>query len=342
MLLPETIGPAQIKVVQGDEQVARPGARLADPLVVRLVDNDGQGMSERPVAWVVNTGGGTINPEASLTDSEGFASAVWTLGPEAGPNTAQAQIDGIGSVTFTALGTGGGGGGGGDGGDVAPSASRSRIAAEPASIRADEETATIVVTVLDGDGDPVSGATVTLQATGAGNNLTQPVGTTGADGIAVGSLFSSAPGDKIVSATINGSVALERTTTVTVTSGPEPPAPPPSADVEDLKFLVQPPREVKKGRTFTVEVALVDDDEDVVPLSGIVIYLGLFPDGKDTPTNEELEGNRFEPTQNGVATFRLAVEKKGKYRLRARTDDLPQYGARWPDKDVLTREFKVD
>jgi hypothetical protein len=71
------------------------------------------------------------------------------------------------------------------------------------------------------------------------------------------------PGEKVVSATVDGSVELSRTALVTVT-------PAPAGEVDGLVFLV-PPRDVDKNETFSVEVALVDEDGNVVPLPGIFI-----------------------------------------------------------------------
>jgi adhesin/invasin len=96
----------------------------------------------------------------------------------------------------------------------------STVSAEPTSIPAITGTAAITVTVRDGSGAPVSGATVTLQATGSGNTVTQPSGPTGADGIATGTLRSTVPGTKVVSATLNGSVQVSQTAQVTVTLAP--------------------------------------------------------------------------------------------------------------------------
>jgi len=73
------------------------------------------------------------------------------------------------------------------------------------------------VTVRDANLAPVSGASVQLSATGSGNTLTQPIGLTGADGVAAGSLGSSVPGTKVVSATVNGTVHVAQTATVVVT-----------------------------------------------------------------------------------------------------------------------------
>ena len=87
------------------------------------------------------------------------------------------------------------------------------------------------------------------------------------------------------------------------------------------------------GEPFTVAVALVDSDGNVVPLSGIVVYLGLFREGKNQPSNKELGGERFQPTENGVAVFDgLRVTKDGEYRLRALSDDFPAVGPTFSDR----------
>src|SRR5919206_3487554 len=71
------------------------------------------------------------------------------------------------------LPSGPGNGPGGSGGAV-PSASSSSVLADPDSITAGREISTIIVAVRDSDGTPVEGATVSLEATGSDNTLTQP------------------------------------------------------------------------------------------------------------------------------------------------------------------------
>jgi Big-like domain-containing protein len=319
---------AQIEVVQGSGQTGLPGARLASPLIVRLLDEAGNGIPGRAVVWTVSAGGGTIEPATSTTDAEGFASTEWTLGEATGPNRATAQVPGVGMVIFTATGDDDDGAGG------EPSAGRSTISAEPASIEVGTGSSTITVTVLDEAGDPVEGATVALQATGGGNTLTQPTTPTGADGVVTGTLESTTPGEKVVSATVDGSVELSRTAQVTVTSAP-------AGEVDRLVYLV-PPGDVEENETFSVEVALVDEDGSVVSLSGIFIYLGLFPEGREAPANDLLQGERFENTEDGIAVFELAVEKKGRYRLRALTDDLPELGPQGPEPYLFSELFEVE
>jgi hypothetical protein len=105
-------------------------------------------------------------------------------------------------------GSGGGGGGG-------VSASQSTVTADVNSIPVSSGVATITVTAKDASGNPVSGATVVLSASGTGNTLTQPAGPTNQAGVAIGTLSSSVAGTKTVSATANGT-AITQTATVQV------------------------------------------------------------------------------------------------------------------------------
>ncbi len=203
---------ASLVLISGSDQRGETGQELPEPLVVRLVDEAGNGIPGRAVSWVVATGGGSVTP-TSTTDDEGFASATWTLGPSPGSNTLNAVVSGVGVVRFVANGSGGGGGGGGG---SEPSGNRSTVSADPESIQAGIGTSTITVTVLNGSGAPVEGATVTLAASGSGNTLAQPGGPTGADGVATGTLRSTVPGTKVVRATVNGNVQINQTAEVTV------------------------------------------------------------------------------------------------------------------------------
>jgi hypothetical protein len=320
-------------VIQGNNQQGRAGERLDSALLVRAVDPSGDGIPNRTVLWVVQSGGGSMTPATGTTDADGYASASWTLGSSEGANTVESQVPGIGSATFTATATADTGDAGGGG---SPSAQRSDVSADPNTIALGTETSTITVRVRDDNGDPVAGATVVLQATGDGNTLTQPSAATGADGIASGTLQSTVPGTKVVSATVNGSVLLNDTAEITVSQSP-----PAHTDVDHLAFLVPPPHEVQRNESFTVQVALVKANGDVVSLSGIVIYLGLFRHGQDVPDNSHLEGERFVATVDGVSTFSLRIDKKEKYRLRALTDDLPELGPHGPEPFLFSDEFEV-
>jgi len=421
-------GPAQLEVVQGDEQIGSAGLPLDNPVMVRVLDEAGQGVPNRAVTWVVSAGGGRANPQTSLTNEEGVATAIWILGPVAGPNTLDAVVSEVGLVTFSAVAAGG------DGAPV-PSAARSSVTAAPSTIEAGTETATITVVVRDENGDPIEGAIVVLQASGEGNSVTQP-SLTGATGTATGTLTSSVAGTKTVTATVGGTLELDQTAQVTVVSGPAPTltmqlvegdnqTAPAGADVPvrpavrvvdelgapvsgvDVTFVVTggggtasdasqttngdgiarvgdwtlgtspgpntlearatavegspivfaadgttsggvdhfvfrvQPKDVKVNEWFNMEVAMVDQDGNLVPLSGIEIYAGLFLEGSSVAYNVRLLGDRFRDTENGVAVFTLAITEKGRYRFRALSDELPALGPHGPEPYLFSEWFKV-
>ncbi len=138
--------------VSGDGQSARPGEAVGNPLVVRLVDQSGNGVPNRAVSWVVATGGGSVQPGTSTTDNEGRATTGWTLGPAQGSNTLNAVVSGVGFVGFTATATNGGGGGGG--GD----ARRLEFLVQPTRTEEDQRISPAVqVVVLDESGNRVTG-----------------------------------------------------------------------------------------------------------------------------------------------------------------------------------------
>ena len=339
MALPAPPEAAQIDAVRGDGQTALPGQALDTPLVVRLLDQEGHGVPGESVDWFVSTGGGSVTPGVDITDQDGFASAQWTLGPSAGTHVLDAVVTGVGSVTFSATAeqtdTDPGSG------PAAPSAVLSTVVAVPPLISAETgASAEIIVTVRDGAGARIPDATVTLSASGSGNTIAQPAGPTNMDGEAKGSLRSTSPGLKEVTATVNGAIQISQTARITV-AGP----------VHHLEFLVQP-HNVREDERFSVRVGLVDVEGNVVPLSGIEIYVDLFREGKRHPDNTRALGDRFEDTENGIAIFDLRVHNgqsgepagrsEGGYRLRALTDELPELGPNGPEPFLFSHPFDVD
>jgi Big-like domain-containing protein len=95
-----------VAIVSGNGQEAPAGSQLPAPLVVRVLDQDGNPIVDRPVSWVVGAGGGSADPQTSNTNSEGVASTRWTLGSAPGSNTLNAVVSGVGTASFTATGTG--------------------------------------------------------------------------------------------------------------------------------------------------------------------------------------------------------------------------------------------
>src|SRR3954454_11788799 len=97
---------SSVTIVSGDGQEAPAGSKLPQPLVVRVLDQDGNPIPNRAVSWVVGDGGGAANPPSSNTNGDGQASTEWTLGSAPGANTLNAVVSGVGTATFHATATG--------------------------------------------------------------------------------------------------------------------------------------------------------------------------------------------------------------------------------------------
>jgi hypothetical protein len=219
--------------------------------------------------------------------------------------------------------------------------------------RADAGTAVPVppsVRVTNAAGGPVAGYAVNFVVTRGGGTVNGASQVTNADGIArVGSWTLGSTGSNELEAqagSLNGSPVVFR---ATGTGGPPPP-PPPTAEPHHFIFL-QPPRDVEENEEFTVRVAIVDAGGDIVPLSGIETYIGLFRVGQEDPSNTRLLGDRFRDTQNGVAEFRFRITngnfgtvtgESEHYRLRALSDELPQLGPHGPEPFLYSDVFEVE
>jgi hypothetical protein len=324
--------PGTLEVVQGNGQQGSTGVALANPLILRLTDEEGTGIPNRTVVWTASSGSGSINPSTGMTDADGFASAEWTLGPLPGVQRVSAQVPDIGAVTFTARNT-----------DEGPG--EEPVAARVEAVEGNGQTAAAgsevavrpAVRVLDAEGRPVEGFAVTFVVVGGGGSLGGSTQTTSADGIArVGRwTLGTAPGTNTLEARADSLEGSPVTFTAQGTA-PEP------GQVVDRLIYPTPPRDAAVHGPIQVEVALVDAEGDVVPLSGIFIYIGLFKEGQDTPSNNLVSGEHFENTQDGIATFDISIEQAGRYRLRALTDDLPELGPHGPEPFLYSEVFEIE
>jgi hypothetical protein len=104
--------PANMEIVSGNNQSAPPGGELAQPLVVRVTDGQGQPVQGQAVVFRVTSGGGTVFAGVSVTNAQGIAKERWTLGTSAGTaqkveargvdnNTGQGHIFAVFSATVT-------------------------------------------------------------------------------------------------------------------------------------------------------------------------------------------------------------------------------------------------
>lgn len=88
----------------GNDQQGLAASALPAPLRVRVTDADAQPVAGVTVTWSVVTGGGTVSPASSVTDSTGVAASSFTLGGQAGTQSAEASVTGLAGspVVFTA------------------------------------------------------------------------------------------------------------------------------------------------------------------------------------------------------------------------------------------------
>ena len=83
---------AHVTVIGGDGQQADPLDELPDPVRFQVVDSAGRGMSAVSVQFAVPIGGGSLDTNRALTDSNGVVQALWTMGPLGGVQTLEAHV----------------------------------------------------------------------------------------------------------------------------------------------------------------------------------------------------------------------------------------------------------
>jgi hypothetical protein len=94
LTLPHPNEPAALTVVSGDGQQAEPGALLAKPLTVQLLDDSAHPVRQAPVRFTFlgDLPGAALDPDTVLTDEEGRAAAIVRLGEVAGEQVIVAQV----------------------------------------------------------------------------------------------------------------------------------------------------------------------------------------------------------------------------------------------------------
>ncbi len=197
------------------------------------------------------------------------------------------------------------------------SASQSTVNAAPTSITASagSSLSTITVIAMDAFGNPLQGVTAVLAATGSGNTLTQPVGTTNASGVATGTLSSTMAESKTISATIDG---VDITQTAAVLVSP--------AAANALVFTSQPSTsEAGAPITPAVMVTAVDQFANTATAFtvDVIVAIGANPSGGT------LAGTTTRSAVSGVAAFNdLSIDKTGTgYTLTATSGSLNQTSA---------------
>ena len=96
--------PVELTKPQGDHQEGTSGRALAEPLVVSVLDQNGEPLAGVIVRFSVTRGGGMLSQEQTSTDVRGEATSFLTLGSRPGTNTVAVSVAGLEPVTFSAVG----------------------------------------------------------------------------------------------------------------------------------------------------------------------------------------------------------------------------------------------
>lgn len=171
-------GVEAIRFADGTATTGTAGEPLSGSVAVRVEDASGQPVPEQPVEFRVLSGGGSVAPPGTATDTDGTAQATWTLGPTAGePQVLVAVAVGRGGVelasdTLHATAAAGSG-------SMVTAVGSTTVAGTQGSAIADS----LAVRVADARGNPVQGVTVRW-STADGGRLEPESSVTDAAGIA--------------------------------------------------------------------------------------------------------------------------------------------------------------
>ncbi len=117
---PGTPEPDRVRIVDGDNQQARTGELLNDPLVIQVVDTGQAPVPGTSIefSFVGDPAGAVLDPAVTTTDSSGLASTAVRVGDQSGEQEIVARVAGTDlSARFTATATSKGRGGHGGHGD---------------------------------------------------------------------------------------------------------------------------------------------------------------------------------------------------------------------------------
>jgi hypothetical protein len=82
-----------VELLSGDKQRSPAGSPLPKPIVLRVVDANGNGAAD--VAVVLALSGGSVSDTSLRTDSLGMVNTRWTMGRSAGDHTLAVHVDGV-------------------------------------------------------------------------------------------------------------------------------------------------------------------------------------------------------------------------------------------------------
>lgn len=189
----------QLLLISGNNQNGTSGEPLQDPLVVQILDANNNPVKDTPVTFSIVFGGGSVTPpQPAMSNANGIASTVFTLGAATGQHIAKAESPGLTNspINFFANAMN------------APAAKIIPVSGGGQSGSVLSSGSALIVQVLDEFDNPVSGTSVTFELINGGVTMTTPQPTTSdGNGFAQASfLHGTTSGVSLINAT---SVDLE-------------------------------------------------------------------------------------------------------------------------------------
>ncbi|MEO0460652.1 MAG: PQQ-dependent sugar dehydrogenase [Myxococcota bacterium] len=148
-------------MVGGNGQSAPVDTEVAEPLQMRVTDNDQVPVAGVDVTFSVDMGGGELTNPVQQTDAAGIAALEgWVLGPTPGMNRVVGEVAGLAPITFEATG-------------LADERGSFTIAAGDRQNGRVSQALAIApeVLLLDGDGEPVEGQVVVFEVRAGGGEV---------------------------------------------------------------------------------------------------------------------------------------------------------------------------
>ncbi len=192
----------QLVMVSGNNQTGMAGKPLAQPLVVKVADNAGNGVPDHPVTFQIKAGKGALGETGDTlkvinTDKDGNARVVYYLSPLVTDNNVVQAFSTNGNkpltgspVTFSAKSQAG-----------LVSAAHSTIEVNPAELPADgEKTAKVVVTLLDDFRNVIKDKKVQIKVSGENNVINPAQATSNQSGVVSFNIKSTQSGLKFITA----------------------------------------------------------------------------------------------------------------------------------------------
>ena len=278
----------------GDSQSAQVSTQLSNPLVVRVLDQDGSALSGVSVSFSVSPTSGALGASTATTNAQGEASTTLTLGSTTGTYTVTASASGITStVSFTATAT-------------APPPPP-KVATTLQKRSGDSQSGQVstqlsnplVVRVLDQDGSALSGVSVSFSVSPTSGSLSASTATTGSDGQASTTLtLGSTTGTYTVTASASG---IASTVSFTATATAPPPPPPPDKVATTLQKRSGDSQSAQVSTQLSNPLVVRVLDQDSAALSGVSVSFSV------SPTSGSLSASSATTNAQGEASTRLTL-----------------------------------